>query len=267
MANERRTVGSTSTVDEDERGRKKAGWLPWALLGLGLLALLAFLLLRNAGDEGDDAGIDATDEASSSPDEAGDVGSSADDTADELGDGGDGGGGDGEAGGAGGDDGSGSGQTEGGRSGGDEAGSSEPAGGTTGGSGGGGAGGGPGPQQGTVTSRGTPILPAPAEGLGAYADEGAQARSVAVESVVADEGFWVGTSETERLFVFFAADNAGTESRVQVEEGQTISFDGVVKTLPQDFASAFGMEPAEGVDQLRQQGHYIEIAPDAITLG
>lgn len=258
MAIDQRTVGSTSVKDDDGR-RKKAGWLPWALLGLGLLALLAFLLLRNAGDEGDDAGIDATDESSASPDEGGDVGSSAGDTGEELADGGDGTDGDGESGGSGGDDGSAA-----------SSGTGSSSSGVTGSTGGGsaaGSSGGAAGQPGTVTSEGTAILPTPAGGLAAYTGKGAQARSVQVQSVVADEGFWIGSSETDRLFVFFAADNAGTESKVQVEEGQTISFDGMVKPIPQDFTTAFEVDAAEGADQLRQQGHYIEIAPDAITLG
>ena len=272
MTNERRVVGSTTAVDEDAR-RKKAGWLPWALLGLGALALLAFLVLRNAGDEGDDAGVDATDEASSSADEEGDVGSDGDATADELADGGDGAGGDGEDGASGGDDGSGGGG-DGGDDGGDGGSSSATtaAGGGAAGSSGGAAGGGAAgsdaaPQQGTVTAEGTPILPAPAEGLGAFADKGAEARGVLVQSVVADEGFWVGATEADRLFVFFAADNAGSESRVKVEQGQTISFDAIVKPLPADFAPAFGIDEAEGAGELEGQGHYLEIAPDAVSLG
>jgi hypothetical protein len=268
MANDR-SVGSTSVKQDGGAGKKKAGWLPWALLAAGLLALAIFLLLRNSGDEGDDPGVDATDEASSSPDEGGDVGSSGGDTGEELADGGDGTSGDGEDGSTGGDDGDGedggSTATTGGS--GSGGGTTATTGGSTGGSTGGGAGGSGGGQPGTITSEGTAILPAPAGGLATYSGKGAQARSVPVESVVADEGFWVGTSETDRVFVFFAADNAGSESRVQVEEGQTISFDGMVKPLPPDFATAFEVDAAEGVDQLEQQGQYIEIAPDAITLG
>ena len=258
---DQRVVGSTSVKEPDERERKKGGWLPWALLALGLLALLAFLLLRNAGDEGDDAGIDASDESSSSPDEGGDVGSSAGATGEELTDGGDGTDGDGEDGGSGGDDGSADSSASSSATGSSGTGASP--GGSAAGSGSGGAAG----QPGTVTSEGTTILPAPAGGLQTYATKGAQARSVPVQSVVADEGFWIGSSESDRLFVFFAADNAGTESRVQVEEGQTISFDGVVKPIPQDVTTTFEVDEAEGAQQLRQQGHYIEIAPDAITVG
>ena len=95
MANDR-SVGSTSVKQDGGAGKKKLGWLPWALLAAGLLALAIFLVLRNSGDEGDDPGVDATDESSSSPDEGGDVGSSGGDTGEELADGGDGTSGDGE---------------------------------------------------------------------------------------------------------------------------------------------------------------------------
>ena len=258
MANDR-SVGSTSVKQDGGAGKKKLGWLPWALLAAGLLALAIFLVLRNSGDEGDDPGVDATDESSNSPDEGGDVGSSGGDTGEELTDGGDGTSGDGEDGSTGGDDGSGSGSGSGSTGGSTATTGGSTGGGTTGGSGGG--------QAGTVTSEGTAILPTPAGGLATYSGKAAQARSVPVQSVVADEGFWVGTSETDRIFVFFAADNAGTESRVQVEEGQTISFDGMVKPIPADFATAFEVDADEGADQLEQQGQYIEIAPDAITQG
>lgn len=46
---EGRTVGSVSGRDETKK-KKGLGWL-WALLGLLLLALLAFLLIRNGGDD------------------------------------------------------------------------------------------------------------------------------------------------------------------------------------------------------------------------
>lgn len=48
---EGRNVGSVSAGGRDETKKKKGlGWL-WALLGLLLLGLLAFLLIRNGGDD------------------------------------------------------------------------------------------------------------------------------------------------------------------------------------------------------------------------
>ena len=47
---EQRTVGSVSAGGHDHKKKKGLGWL-WALLALLGLAVLAFLLIRNAGDD------------------------------------------------------------------------------------------------------------------------------------------------------------------------------------------------------------------------
>lgn len=118
-----------------------------------------------------------------------------------------------------------------------------------------------------LTSGGQGLLPLPAGGLATFVDQPVEATSVAVESVVADEGFWVGPSATDRVFVFFAAENAGSESAVQIQAGQPVSFTGTVMPLPPDFEAAFEIDAAEGSDQLAQQGHFIEVPPDAIRQG
>jgi hypothetical protein len=93
--------------------------------------------------------------------------------------------------------------------------------------------------------------------LAAYADQPAEATSAPVESVVSDEGFWVGTSAEDRIFVRLVT--GGAESPVQVEAGRPISFSGTVTTNPPDVETAFGVTAAEGAALLTQQGHHIEV--------
>ena len=81
-----------------------------------------------------------------------------------------------------------------------------------------------------------------------------------VEYVVADEGFWVGTSAADRVFVFLtpqARQSAG-ESGFTVEAGQRVSLEGTVKPSSAEFAQAAGVADGEGSRQLVQQGGYVE---------
>ncbi len=81
-----------------------------------------------------------------------------------------------------------------------------------------------------------------------------------VESVVSDEGFWVGSSPASRVFVFLTpqARQSSGESGFQVAAGQTVQLDGVLAAL-NDFAeSASGVTDEEGLAQLRQQGGFVQ---------
>lgn len=119
---------------------------------------------------------------------------------------------------------------------------------------------------GSVTSGGTPLLPIPSGGLAAFGGHVAEGKGVNVESVVADEGFWIGSGPEERLFVLLTTEAKGTkgESPFQVTAGQKIDFAGTVRPLSGE-PSRFGVDRNEGADQLRQQGHYIELRSIALA--
>ena len=80
------------------------------------------------------------------------------------------------------------------------------------------------------------------------------------------EGFWVGTSPTDRVFVFLTPGARSTEgeSPFQVEAGQSISLEGTLVPLP-GAPETPGVEAAEGADQLLQQGHIVEATVIALT--
>ncbi|HZG94584.1 MAG TPA: hypothetical protein VEZ46_07715 [Mycobacteriales bacterium] len=112
-----------------------------------------------------------------------------------------------------------------------------------------------------LTSGGKDLLAASAgkAGLEAYAGKEAVGRAVEVQSVVANEGFWVGSSERERVFVFLTpeARNSEGESPFQVKAGQQVNLTGSVDKLPSDL-TPFGVDKSEGADQLRRQGSYVK---------
>ena len=82
------------------------------------------------------------------------------------------------------------------------------------------------PPAGTLTAPdGTALLPLPPDGLAAVEGQPVEARGVAVQSVVDGTGFWVGTDETNRVFVHPTAP-------MPVQPGQRIDFDGTVTARP-----------------------------------
>ena len=103
-----------------------------------------------------------------------------------------------------------------------------------------------------------------ATALGGVAGETATATGVQVLSVPADEGFWVGASETDRVWVQLTGE-AG-ESPYQVQEGDTVDFEGTVVAHDQAFAGEVGVDEAAGAAQLTEQGHHLEVAKSAVTL-
>ena len=228
---------ATSTRPErsSKRSARKTplGWLPWLLLGLlALLLALTFLVINSLDDDGPDGPAGDT---------LGQSGSN--------GSGLDGQDGDGKVAGTEGDGGS---SSEG------ESGTGST--GTTGSSGttrpsGAGAGG----AAGTLTAGGQDLLAGASGSLGALAGQSASGNA-RVQSVVADEGFWVGADESNRVFVFLSpeARRSAGESGFQVEEGQTVSLEGTVSRSDASFADRTGVTADEGRQQLLDQGAYVD---------
>ncbi len=113
---------------------------------------------------------------------------------------------------------------------------------------------------GTLTAGGRPLLPLSAAGsLASLSGQTVTGKGVMVESVVADEGFWVGPSPTDRIFVSLLPQARGSagESAFQVRKGQRVDVAGTLRPVPSNLA-ALGVDEAEGAAQLRSQGQYIE---------
>jgi hypothetical protein len=122
-------------------------------------------------------------------------------------------------------------------------------------------------QPGTITANGTAVLPAaganPGGALAAFAGQPAQGAAVQVLLVPADEGFWVGSSDTERVWVQLTGEG---ESAYQVQAGDTVDFEGTVVAHPGGFSEQVGITEADGAAQLTQQGHHIEVDKAAVSL-
>jgi len=121
---------------------------------------------------------------------------------------------------------------------------------------------------GRLLAGGQPVLPLPGTGpvgaLGRFTGQTATAETVPVQSVPADEGFWVGNSTTDRVWVQLAGTG---ESGYTVKPGDRVSFTTgkVVPTGPA-FAGQVGVNAAEGAAQLTAQGQHITVAKGDLRL-
>lgn len=126
-----------------------------------------------------------------------------------------------------------------------------------------------------VTTDGTPVLPlasataqgaagteASGTGLATLEGQPVQATGVTVESVPADEGFWVGTGD-QRVWV--QLEGSG-ESAFTVQAGQRLTF--TAQVVPHDggFADTVGVTADEGADQLDGQGHHLLVDRSTLAL-
>lgn len=111
-----------------------------------------------------------------------------------------------------------------------------------------------------LTAGSRSLLPVPPrEELASLTGNEVVGRGAPVQAVVADEGFWVGTSATDRIFVFLTPAARGTagESPFTVQPGQRADLTGTLRALSGE-PNSLGVDDAEGASTLRSQGHYVE---------
>ena len=103
---------------------------------------------------------------------------------------------------------------------------------------------------GTIAAGGATVYPLQEDlTLRDYAGTDVVASGVPVESVAGD-GFWVGTTKKDRVYV--VAPDA------QVEPGATVSFEGVVRKHGKNYAKSVGVSNKEGAKRLNNLGGHIE---------
>lgn len=218
----RHQSGARPLGTDDGGSGKKAAWLLPLILLLALLAAIAiFLIVRNAGDDNDKAGVDVTNDQGAAGTTTTDAAAATTTTAPGA-----------------------TTTTAAGSSETTAAGSATTAPSSS--------------PSGDLSSGSQALVPPPASGLSGLVGDPASGTAT-VESVVADEGFWVGNGPGERVFVHLApeARKASGESPFQVEAGQTITLEGTVTKAPADPAT-LGLTEAEGAGELTKAGGYIE---------
>jgi hypothetical protein len=112
-----------------------------------------------------------------------------------------------------------------------------------------------------LTADGEPMLPVSEVAgdngsLAGLVGKPVTANGVTVQSVPANEGFWVGTGEADRVWVQLTG---GGESGYVVKQGDRVQFSGTMVNHDGGFAGQAGVDPAEGADQLTAQAAHAEV--------
>ena len=88
-----------------------------------------------------------------------------------------------------------------------------------------------------------------------------QFANVPVQSVIGDRTFWVGSGNDQRLLVVLdeALDSGNTERALDVNAGQTLTMNGIVRRMPSaaDAQKQWGLSAAEA-NSLKNQRVYLQ---------
>jgi hypothetical protein len=115
----------------------------------------------------------------------------------------------------------------------------------------------PAPETVLATAAGTPIpLDDLSGGLGSFRGQELVAEAAPVHSVPSDEGFWIGRTERDRVWVRLTGSR---ESPDDVEAGLFVSFAGTVARHGPRFGRDVGVTDAEGADLLRENHFHIDV--------
>ena len=109
---------------------------------------------------------------------------------------------------------------------------------------------------GSLTAEGASLLPVAADGLSTYVGRQAEGQQVRIQAVVEDEGFFVGTSDTDRVYVEYGGDVGENEQQFVPEVGDVVNLTGPVRPAPEDPAQTLNLDRADA-QVVEQQGGYV----------
>lgn len=120
-------------------------------------------------------------------------------------------------------------------------------------------------RSGTLTVDGDPVDTDPGDGgLIRLTGKRAVARGARVLSVPADEGFWIGTGSSDRIWVQLTGPPP--ESPYTVRPDDRVSFTGRITRNSSNFALAVGVTKAEGAATLTAQRRHLSVPKQGLTL-
>lgn len=98
--------------------------------------------------------------------------------------------------------------------------------------------------------------------LGQYVGERVRADDASVQRVPVDEGFWVASGRETVVWVRLQARG---ESSVEIDQGDTIDFSGVVRPNPPGFPADQGLRGTDA-ERLRAHGHHVVVAATDVRI-
>ena len=107
------------------------------------------------------------------------------------------------------------------------------------------------------------VCPTASPGAAVAVGQSARCEGGLVLEVAADEGFWIQSGPSRRLWVQLLGTG---ESEVWVRPGQRVSFQGSVVGHGPDYAARVGVESAEGAADLGRQGAHVELAASDLAI-
>lgn len=109
-----------------------------------------------------------------------------------------------------------------------------------------------------------PLLPIPAGGLARFDGRAVTAQKLLVLSVPANEGAWLGTDPTNRVWVEFIGPG---ESPFHIVPGQHLTFAGALKKNAAAYSESIGLEDGPDANYLDLMDLHIEVAYPAVHIG
>ena len=114
---------------------------------------------------------------------------------------------------------------------------------------------------GTLTASGESLLPLPADGSAEdLVGEPAEGKGITVQEVNPNEGFWVGSSETDRVYVEFGAGAGEAEEgseQFTPEVGDKVDLQGEVRPAPAEPEQTLNLRQSADAELVRSQGFFV----------